>query len=120
MAEGVLTLATAYDDPKNKPQPVPESKPSADSQSGASSSAMMWPRLDNNPTAKDEPMLWTVHYGCGRSFYIALGHDTGAMAMPGFSTTFVRGVEWAATGGVKSPEPEFRSWAEPLTLATGR
>ena len=120
MAAGVLTLATAYDDPKNKPQPVAETKPSAGSQSGVRSGAMIWPSLDNNPTGKDEPMLWTVHYGRGRSFYTALGHDTEAMTMPGFSTTFVRGVEWAARGGVKSPEPEFRSWAEPLTLATGR
>jgi uncharacterized protein len=65
-------------------------------------------------------MLWTVHYGRGRTFYTALGHDVKAEEMPGFSTTFVRGVEWAATETVKSPAPPFRSWAEPLPLTTDR
>jgi type 1 glutamine amidotransferase len=59
-------------------------------------------------------MLWTVHYGHGRTFYTALGHDVKAEEMPGFSTTFVRGVEWVATGTIKDPAPVFRSWAEPL------
>ncbi|MGH9344124.1 MAG: ThuA domain-containing protein, partial [Terriglobia bacterium] len=67
-----------------------------------------------NPTGKDEPMLWTVHYGKGRTVYTALGHDVRAMRLPGFSTTFVRAVEWAATGTIKQPTPVFRSWAQPL------
>lgn len=102
MAKGVHILATAYDDPSNKPPPA---KPQPHSG---------WPKLDMNPTGKDQPMLWTVNYGKGRTFYTALGHDVHAMTMPGFSTTFVRGVEWAATGNVKQPAPPFRSWAEPL------
>jgi type 1 glutamine amidotransferase len=101
MAEGVHVLATAYDDPNNKPPPQRKPQPG-------------WPKLDLNPTGKDEPMLWTVRYGQGRTFYTTLGHDVRAQQMPGFSTTFVRGVEWAATGTVKHPEPEFRSWEEPL------
>jgi uncharacterized protein len=102
MIPGVHILATAYDDPKFKAavqQPAP-------ARSG-------WPHLDMNPTGRNEPMLWTVHYGRGRTFYTALGHDVQAEEMPGFSTTFVRGVEWAATGTVKSPEPPLRSWARP-------
>jgi type 1 glutamine amidotransferase len=104
-------LATAYDDPNN--QPKPEHSGQENTQTAqVSKSASQWPRLDMNPTGKNEPMLWTLAYGRGRSFYTALGHDTRAMAMPGFSTTFVRGVEWAARGTVRKPEPDFRSWAE--------
>lgn len=115
MAPGVHILATAYDDPANKshtPPPVSVGK-EAQTATGPDRSAK-WPRLDNNPTGKNEPMLWTIRYGRGRTFYTTLGHDVKAMDLPGFSTTFVRGVEWAATGKVKPPAPEFRSWAEPL------
>src|SRR5579875_3222452 len=104
MAVVVHVLATAYDDPNNKPMLTKPLHP-ADAK---------WPNLDMNPTGKNEPMLWTVHYGNGRTFYTTLGHDVKAEEMPGFSTTFVRGVEWAATGTVHTPESEFRSWAEPL------
>lgn len=104
MAEGVHVLATAFDDPNSKPPPSRMAIPPP--------AAGHWPSLDMNPTGKDEPMLWTVHYGQGRTFYTVLGHDVKAQGMPGFSTTFVRGVEWAATGKVKSPEPAFRSWSE--------
>ncbi|HUZ47159.1 MAG TPA: ThuA domain-containing protein [Terriglobia bacterium] len=107
MAPGVHILATAYDDPANKPK-TPR-RPAAKPTSSANG-----PHLDMNPTGKNEPMLWTVRYGRGRTFYTVLGHDVKAMDMPGFSTTFVRGVEWAATGKVKQPAPEFRIWAEPL------
>jgi hypothetical protein len=54
-------------------------------------------------TGKDEPILWTVSYGNGRVFYTALGHDLAAMQESGFKNTFVRGVEWAATGKVTLP-----------------
>jgi type 1 glutamine amidotransferase len=103
MAQGVQILATAYDDLKYKfPQELK-----------AANTATNWPHLDLNPTGKNEPMLWTVNYGRGRTVYTTLGHDVKAMGMPGFSTIFVRSVEWAATGAVQEPEPEFRSWAEP-------
>jgi hypothetical protein len=103
MSEGVHILATAYDDLKYK---IPQEQKPANNPTN-------WPHLDFNPTGKDEPMLWTVNYGHGRTVYTALGHDVKAMGMPGFSTIFVRSVEWAATGAVQEPEPEFRSWAEP-------
>ena len=107
MAVGVHVLAIAYDDPRFAAPPGP-----APSVAAARST---WPHLDMKPTGKNEPLLWTVHYGQGRTFYTALGHDVKAEEMPGFSTTFVRGVEWAATGKVQSPAPPFRSWAQPLT-----
>lgn len=49
------------------------------------------------------PMLWTVQYGKGRVFVTALGHDVAAIQTPAFTGTFVRGVEWAATGQVTLP-----------------
>lgn len=105
MTKDVHILATAYDDPKFAVPPAQISR---------ATGRKSWVHLDETPTGKDEPMAWTVHFGRGRSFYIALGHDVKGEQMPGFSTLFVRGVEWAATGTVKQPAPPFRSWATPL------
>jgi type 1 glutamine amidotransferase len=54
-------------------------------------------------TGKQEPMLTAREYGKGRVFYTALGHETPAMQEAGFIATFVRGVEWAASGKVTLP-----------------
>jgi type 1 glutamine amidotransferase len=51
-------------------------------------------------TGKDEAVIWVNHYGKGRVFECALGHDTAAMADPNFQKWMRRGVEWAATGNV--------------------
>lgn len=98
MAPNVHILATAYDDPRNTVEPAAGMV--LDSSNQGTPQGKM-PHLDMNPTGKNEPVLWTVRYGKGRTFYTALGHDVKAMEMPGFATTFVRGVEWAATGTVK-------------------
>jgi type 1 glutamine amidotransferase len=73
-------------------------------------------------TGKEEPILVTVHYGKGRVFYTALGHEMAGMQEAGFAITFVRGAEWAATGEVTLPAefPEIRT-ASPvrILLVTG-
>ena len=51
-------------------------------------------------TGKDEPMLWTVEYGQGRTVHTPLGHDLAALCQPGVLAAFARSVEWAATGAV--------------------
>lgn len=54
-------------------------------------------------TGNFEPVLWTLRFGRGRVFHTTLGHDTKAMAAPGFRATLARGAEWAATGRVTLP-----------------
>lgn len=57
-------------------------------------------------TGLDEPMIWVKHYGRGRVFVNAMGHDTDAMKGLGFQTLTIRGIEWAATGKVTYPVPK--------------
>jgi type 1 glutamine amidotransferase len=57
-------------------------------------------------TGKDEPMIWVKHYGRGRVFVNAMGHDVAAMKGVGFQTLMIRGIEWAATGNVTHPVPK--------------
>ncbi|MBI5280967.1 MAG: ThuA domain-containing protein [Candidatus Solibacter usitatus] len=59
------------------------------------------PKIGGN--GKQEPLLWTYAYGKGRMFHTALGHDLDAMRTPGFTASYARGVEWAATGKVALP-----------------
>ena len=47
-------------------------------------------------TQRDEPMMWSLSYGRGRSFVTVLGHDTAAMRCPTFEQTFTHGCRWAA------------------------
>ena len=78
----IRILASAWDDPKN----------------------CKGPNLRCG-SGKDEPLIWVQNYGAGRVFQTALGHDVKAMESAGFQITLQRGVEWAATGQVKSPVP---------------
>lgn len=64
-------------------------------------SAIDAPKIGGN--GKEEPLLWTNAYGAGRVFHTALGHDLDAMQAPGFTASYARGVEWAATGKVTLP-----------------
>jgi uncharacterized protein len=49
---------------------------------------------------KTEPLVFTLDYGKGRTFYNAFGHDRKALMTPEVQKIIVRGVEWAATGKV--------------------
>jgi len=73
--ENLAVLATAYSEPENK------------------------------GTGHDEPMLMVLSFGKGRVFHTTLGHDVAALSCVGFMTTYQRGVEWAATGGVTQKVP---------------
>lgn len=74
-AEQVEILATAYSDPANR------------------------------GSGKDEPMIFTIGYGEGRIVQTVLGHTQAgngeAVGNRGFQVTFLRSVEWVATGEVK-------------------
>jgi type 1 glutamine amidotransferase len=60
-------------------------------------------KIDAKNTDKHEPVVWVASYGKGRVCENVLGHDVAAMKSAGFQTLLVRGVEWAATGEVKTP-----------------
>lgn len=57
------------------------------------------------PTDRHEPMLMVLQYGKGRIFHTTLGHDDYSCEGVGFIVSFLRGVEWAATGKVTQPIP---------------
>jgi len=66
---------------------------------------------ESGGTGKDEAMLLVTEFGQGRCFTTVLGHEIAAMWEPGFRVTFLRGVEWAATGKVTLPSDA--GWPKP-------
>ena len=53
---------------------------------------------ENPPTDRHEPALMVINYGNGRIFHTTLGHADYSIEGVGFIISFLRGVEWAATG----------------------
>lgn len=97
-AENMTVLATAYSDMEGNGPP--------------------WNKKMKG-TGRHEPMLMAVNYDEGRVFHTAMGHMDYSMECVGFITTFLRGTEWAATGGVTQSVPDdfpsenevsIRSW----------
>ncbi|MDP3912250.1 MAG: ThuA domain-containing protein [Bacteroidota bacterium] len=70
------------------------------------------------PTDRHEPILMVLTYGKGRIFHTTLGHDDYSCEGVGFITTFLRGVQWAATGKVTLPVPADFPTAEESTSRT--
>ena len=62
-------------------------------------------KKDPKNSDKHEPVVWVATYGKGRVYENVLGHDVAAMQSVGFQTLLIRGVEWAATGKVRTPVP---------------
>lgn len=60
----------------------------------------------NAPTDRHEPILMVLDYGEGRIFHTTLGHDDYSFEGVGFIVSFLRGVEWAATGKVTQAMPK--------------
>jgi type 1 glutamine amidotransferase len=56
-------------------------------------------------TERHEPVIVAVQYGSGRVFHSTLGHADYSMESVAFIATFLRGVEWAATGKVTMDLP---------------
>ena len=57
-------------------------------------------------SGRHEPTIMVLSYGEGRVFHTTLGHADYSMRCIGFTTTLLRGTEWAATGEVTIPVPE--------------
>jgi len=66
----------------------------------------------NAPTDRHEPILMVLNYGEGRVFHTTLGHDDYSFEGVGFIVSFLRGVEWAATGKVTQTIPDDFPTAE--------
>ena len=67
--------------------------------------ATAWSDPANSGTGHDEPQLIVLRYGKGRIFHTTMGHDVNALSCIGFTTTFQRGTEWAASGKVTQKVP---------------
>lgn len=59
-------------------------------------------------SGKRESVLWTSDYHGGRVFVTVLGHDEKSISTREFRVILLRGVVWAATGGVTPARAEGR------------
>lgn len=102
----IRVLATAYDDPGLYTQAIagPKYPPSLYTPEKLAGMSAM---------AADNPQVWTVEYGTGRIFCIALGHGPDTLLHDGVKSLILRGTQWAATGDVSLPiGPKARAFSE--------
>lgn len=92
----VRVLATAYDDPELYSQTIAGPKYPPHLYTPEKLAAMQ-------AMAADNPQVWTVEYGKGRVFCIALGHGPDTLLHDGVKSLILRGTQWAATGSVTIP-----------------
>ena len=76
-----------------------------------------------NARGENEPVLMAISYGKGRIFHTVLGHvgpkdvePVKSVNCAGFSTTLLRGTEWAGTGKVTLPVPADFPTAETTSV----
>jgi hypothetical protein len=65
--------------------------------------ASAFSKKEGKGSGANEPMVWTIPVGKGRSAVTLLGHDVPATTDPLAATILVRCCEWAATGEVTIP-----------------
>ncbi|MBR9791461.1 MAG: ThuA domain-containing protein [Gammaproteobacteria bacterium] len=102
----VRVLATAYDDPSLYTAAIagPKYPPHLYTPEKLASMSAM---------AADNPQVWTVEYGSGRVFCVALGHGPDTLLHDGVKSLLLRGTEWAATGNVTVPVgPKAQAFTE--------
>jgi type 1 glutamine amidotransferase len=71
---------------------------------------------DKGGSDEHEPVLFTVSYGKGRVYQLALGHTPKELKSVAFIVPFQRGAEWAATGQVTQAVPADFPTADKATI----
>lgn len=92
----VHVLATAFDDADNYQQKFAGPKYPPSLYTPEKLAAMGGMNADN-------PQVWTVEYGKGRVFCIALGHGPDTVMYDAVRSLILRGSEWAGSGAVTLP-----------------
>ncbi len=57
---------------------------------------------------QEQPVVWKLNYGKGRSFVTSIGHGPDTILRAPFVAMFCRGVEWACSGEVTIPYPDIQ------------
>lgn len=69
-------------------------------------------------SGRNEPVLFTVTYGDGRVFHTVMGHDSKSLSCVGFTTTLIRGCQWASHREVDFAVPDDFPQEDSTSLRT--